>query len=139
MRSSHTAAAVNAVFDDENLIGYGGLEPAVRLAERCGLPTLVDRHLHITGAANSGGACATAKVMSVVAGMLAGADSIDDLCDMRVHVVSESVVWRSVDVDDVTPGLCPRPVPTVTCVAGNGWVRSSRESPRAPAPSGGHR
>jgi Transposase DDE domain group 1 len=83
MRSSHTAAAVSAIFDDENLIGYGGLEPTVRLAERCGLPTLVDRHLHITDAANSGGACATAKVMSIVAGMLAGADSIDDLDRLR--------------------------------------------------------
>jgi hypothetical protein len=31
MRSSHTAAAVSAVFDDENLIGYGGLEPTVRM------------------------------------------------------------------------------------------------------------
>jgi hypothetical protein len=41
MRSSHTAAAVSAVFDDARLVGYGGLEPVVRLAERCGLPELV--------------------------------------------------------------------------------------------------
>ena len=49
-------------------------------------------------------------------------------CDMRSHVVSESVDWRSTDVDSVTSGQCSRPVPTVTCVAGDGWVRSSRES-----------
>jgi SRSO17 transposase len=42
-------------------------------------------------------------------------------------------------VDGVTSSLCLWLVPTVTCVAGDGWVRSSRESPRAPVPSGGHR
>lgn len=33
---------VSARFDDPNLVGYGGLTPVVRLAERCGLPVLVD-------------------------------------------------------------------------------------------------
>ena len=60
-------------------------------------------------------------------------------CDMRSHVVSESVEWRSADVDGVTSGQCSRPVPTVTCVAGNGWVRSSRENPRGPVPAGVYR
>jgi hypothetical protein len=83
MRSSHTAAAVSAVFDDENLIGYGGLEPVVRLAERCGLPDLVAERVRITGAANSGGANPVAKVMSLVAGMAAGADSIEDVDRLR--------------------------------------------------------
>jgi hypothetical protein len=76
-------AAVSAVFDDANLIGYGGLEPVVRLAERCGLPDLARRHLRIMGAANSGGANPAAKVMSLVAGMVAGADSIDDIDRLR--------------------------------------------------------
>jgi hypothetical protein len=83
MRSSHTAAAVSAVFDDANLIGYGGLEPVVRLAERCGLADLVARHVRIAGAANSGGANPAAKVMSLVAGMAAGADSIEDVDRLR--------------------------------------------------------
>jgi Transposase DDE domain group 1 len=83
MRSSHTAAAVTAIFDDANLIGYGGLEPVMRLAERCGLPDLVGEHLRITRAANSGGANPAAKVMSLVAGMAAGADSIDDIDRLR--------------------------------------------------------
>ena len=48
--------------------------------------------------------------------------------------MSESVDWRSADVDDVTSGQCSRPVPTVTCVAGNGWVRSSRGKPKGPCP-----
>jgi hypothetical protein len=83
MRSSHTAAAVSAVFDDANLVGYGGLEPVVRLAERCGLPDLVAEQVQIADAANSGGAFPAAKVMSVVAAMVAGADSIDDVDRLR--------------------------------------------------------
>ena len=47
-------------------------------------------------------------------------------CDVKSHSVSKSVDWRSTDVDDVTSGQCPGPVPTVACVAGNGWVRSPR-------------
>jgi hypothetical protein len=34
-----------ARFDETNLIGYAGLVPVVRLAERAGLPALVGRHL----------------------------------------------------------------------------------------------
>jgi hypothetical protein len=83
VRSSHTATAVSAVFDDENLIGYGGLEPVVRLAERCGLAELIRRYLRIGGAVNSGGAFPAAKVMSVVAGMVAGADCIDGVDRLR--------------------------------------------------------
>jgi hypothetical protein len=83
MRSSHTAAAVSAVFDEANLIGYGGLEPVVRLAEVCELPDLVARLVSIRDAANSGGANPQAKVMSLVAGMVAGADSIDDINRLR--------------------------------------------------------
>ena len=94
MRSSPTAAAVDAVFDDANLIGYSGLEPVVRLAERCGLPDLVTEHVRIDDAPNSGGANAAAKVVSLVAGMVAGARYIDvprsalrDGCDLHpVHV-----------------------------------------------------
>ena len=83
MRSSHTPAAVDAVFDEENLIKYGGLEPVVRLAQRCGLPDLVDQRVRITGAANSAGANPAAKVVSLVAGMTTGADSIDDMDQLR--------------------------------------------------------
>ena len=61
-------------------------------------------------------------------------------CDTKSHVVSE---FRRLEVrrdaEDVTSGQCSRSVPASTCVAGNGWVRSSGESPRAPAPTGCHR
>ena len=45
----------------------------------------------------------------------------------------------STDVDCVVPGQCSEPVPTRTCAASDGGVRSSGESPRVPVPSGDHR
>ncbi|MEN3586707.1 IS1380 family transposase, partial [Streptomyces sp. ZYX-F-203] len=83
MQSSHAAAAASVTFDEPNLVADAGLVPLVKLAERTGLPELARRHLRITGAANSGGANPDAKVMSLVAGMCAGADSIEDLHRLR--------------------------------------------------------
>jgi hypothetical protein len=83
MQSSHAAAAVDVVFDDPNLIGDAGLVPVVALAEQVGLPGLVAEHVSITGAANSAGANPAAKVMSLLAGMVAGADSIEDVDRLR--------------------------------------------------------
>ena len=83
MKSSHTAAATFAAFDDPNLLASGGLAPAVRLAERCRLPTLARDKVQLKDAANGAGAAVGAKVMSLVAGMLAGADSIDDTDVLR--------------------------------------------------------
>jgi hypothetical protein len=84
MQSSHAAAAVDVVFDDPNLIGDGGLGPVVALAERIGVAGLVTDRVKITGAANSGGANAGAKVMTLLAAMVAGADSIDDTDRLRL-------------------------------------------------------
>ncbi|MCX4594637.1 IS1380 family transposase [Streptomyces sp. NBC_01549] len=83
MKVSHTSAAVSAAFDDPNLIAYAGLVPVMRLAERGGLSRLVAENVKLTGASNSAGAAADAKVTSIVAGMAAGADSIDDLNVLR--------------------------------------------------------
>jgi len=67
----------NAVFDDPNLIGSAGLVPVMRLAERPGLNDLLEQRLSVPSAN------AAAKAACVVAGMLAGADSIDDLDVLR--------------------------------------------------------
>jgi transposase InsO family protein len=83
VRSSHNAARVDAVFDEPNLIADAGLVPVVRLAERAGLPGLVSETVRISGAGNSGGANPAAKVMTLVAAMAAGADSIDDAGRLR--------------------------------------------------------
>ncbi len=77
VRVSH---AISPVFDDPNLVSCGGLAPVVALAERCGLHELVAKTLTLTG---EGSACAEVKVPALVAGMIAGADSIDDMDLLR--------------------------------------------------------
>jgi hypothetical protein len=72
------------VFDDPNLLADGGLLPVMGLAEKLDIAGLVDERVRIVGAANSGGANAGAKVMSVLAGMVAGGDSIEDLDRLRL-------------------------------------------------------
>jgi hypothetical protein len=62
------------------VIAYAGLEPVMRLAQRCGLDALVGEHVQIAGPA---GANAPAKVASIVAGMAGGADSIEDVDALR--------------------------------------------------------
>jgi hypothetical protein len=83
MQSCHAATAVDVTFDEPNLIADAGLVPVVALAEQIGLPDLVTEHVKIAGAANSAGANPAAKVMSLLAGMVAGADSIDDIDRLR--------------------------------------------------------
>ena len=80
---SHAAESVDAVFDDPNLIADAGLVPVVALAEQVGLPGLVAEHVRISDADNSAGANPAAKVMSLLAGMVAGADSIADVDRLR--------------------------------------------------------
>lgn len=58
MLVSHTPAAVSVCFDEENLVSPTGLMPVMRLAKDAGLHSLV-------------------------AGMVAGADSIDEMTVLR--------------------------------------------------------
>jgi Transposase DDE domain group 1 len=83
MKVSHAAVAVDVAFDDPNLIADAGLVPVLTLAEQIGLPELVAEHVVITGAANSAGANPAAKVLSLLAGMVTGADSIEDMDRLR--------------------------------------------------------
>jgi hypothetical protein len=67
-------------FDDPNLVSLAGLVPVMALAERAGLAGLVAGHVR------PGGDCgvnASLKVGCLVAGMAAGADSIDDMGVLR--------------------------------------------------------
>ena len=77
---SHAGPTRAAVFDDPNLVSCAGLVPAVALAGRAGLVQLADRHLTVPGGA---GVAAGAKVSALVAGMVAGADSITDMDLLR--------------------------------------------------------
>jgi hypothetical protein len=76
---SHSPARMRAVFDDPNLLAHAGLAPLLALAGRAGLPGL------LAGAAPAGpcGANSATKAMCLVAGMAAGADSIDDMDLLR--------------------------------------------------------
>jgi hypothetical protein len=84
---------MSAVFDDPNLIGSAGLVPVLGLCDRIGLRELAQDWIGVggLGKSNSG-----AKVMSLVAGMVAGADSIDDL-DVLRHGGMDRVFtdWRA--------------------------------------------
>ena len=80
MKLSHTLRASSAAFDDPNLVSAGGLVPVLALAESAGLRDLADEHLTVP---TDKGANAGLKVASLVAGMVAGADSIDDMALLR--------------------------------------------------------
>jgi hypothetical protein len=80
MQLSHTLPVASAVFDDPNLVSCAGLVPITALAQKCGLAALADEHLSVP---TDKGANAGAKVSALVAGMVAGADSIDDMALLR--------------------------------------------------------
>ena len=80
MRLSHARRAISVRFDDPNLVSCVGLVPVMALAQRSGLATLLAERLTI---AAKGGVNAAAKVLAVVAGMVCGADSIDDMDLLR--------------------------------------------------------
>lgn len=77
MRVCHS---LEPVFDDPNLIAFGGLPAVMRLAEQAGLYDLVDTHVTVPGTA---GANTSTKVSAIVGGLVVGADSISDLDVLR--------------------------------------------------------
>jgi hypothetical protein len=76
VRLRYDAPVTAMTFDDPNLVSCAGLVPVMRLAQQAGL------HEAVTGLVRlptDKGANPAGKVATIVAGMLAGADSIDDL------------------------------------------------------------
>jgi hypothetical protein len=81
---SHRFAAESAVFDDENLVSLAGLVPVMRLAEQTGLGELLAEKVSIGAPrVKSGAANPAPKLATLIAGMCAGADSIDDVGVLR--------------------------------------------------------
>ena len=80
MQLSHTRPVVSATFDDPNLVSAAGLVPVMKIAKDAGLHRLADERLSVP---TDKGANAGLKVASLVAGMVAGADSIDDMALLR--------------------------------------------------------
>jgi hypothetical protein len=86
VRLSHDLPKTHVSFDDPNLVSRAGLVPVMALAEKAGLSGLVGEHL------STGGPCGVnghLKAGCLVAGMAAGADSIDDLDVLRHGAMSE--------------------------------------------------
>jgi Transposase DDE domain group 1 len=72
------------LFDDERLVSSVGLVPVMALAEQAGLSELVAERVRVASTrVASAGVNPAGKLASIIAGMVAGADSIDDLQVVR--------------------------------------------------------
>jgi hypothetical protein len=87
VRLLHDLAKIHVTFDDPNLVSRAGLVPVMALAQRAALADLAGEHVRI---ARRCGANPQVKVPCVVAGMIGGADSIDDL-DLLRHGAMRSL------------------------------------------------
>ena len=76
----HGLAKIHATFDDPHLVSQAGLVPVMALAQRAGLGDLAREHVRLSLPC---GVNAHVKVACLVAGMIAGADSIDDVDLLR--------------------------------------------------------
>ena len=84
MKLPHGWSRTTPRFDDENLVSCAGLVPVMALAERAGLSELISSKVAITTTRVASAAVNPAgKLTSIIAGMVAGADSIDDLDVIR--------------------------------------------------------
>ena len=86
MKLSHGWSKATPLFDDERLVSSAGLVPVMALAEQTGLSELVAERVRVTSVAPrvaSAGVNPAGKVTSIIAGMAAGADSVDDLQVIR--------------------------------------------------------
>ena len=115
MQLSHTVSNVSVAFDDPNLVACAGLAPVMELARRAGLPDLVASKVKV---GVPGGVFPAVKVPALIAGMIAGADSIDDL-----------ELLRHGGMDRLLPGYMPPPPTAHSCavsrsVTSANWTRS---------------
>src|SRR3954453_17425373 len=84
VRVSHRFTADSARFDEDNLVSHAGLVPLLGLAEQTRLSEIIAEKVSITTPRiKSGAANPAPKLVDVIAGMCAGADSIDDLDVLR--------------------------------------------------------
>jgi hypothetical protein len=84
VRVSHRFIAGSARFDEDNLVSHAGLVPLLGLAEQTRLPEIIAEKVSITTSRiKSGAANPAPKLLGVIAGMCAGADSIQDLDVLR--------------------------------------------------------
>jgi Transposase DDE domain group 1 len=93
MRSSHVVLdQVDAAFDDERLVANAGLLLPATLADRLGIEQAADELIDLgerPGAARPG-----RKILTVVHGLLAGGDSIDDVEVLRAGATARVLGHR---------------------------------------------
>jgi DNA-binding beta-propeller fold protein YncE len=81
---SHTWSKATPKFDDQDLVSCAGLVPVMGLAERAGLSELISGKVALRSSTVASAAVNPAgKLASIIAGMAAGADCIDDLDVLR--------------------------------------------------------
>jgi hypothetical protein len=80
MQVSHRPSVLSVSFDEPDLVASAGLLPVMVLARDAGLHELADQRLSVP---TDKGANPGLKTVSLVAGMFAGADSIDDMALLR--------------------------------------------------------
>jgi hypothetical protein len=84
VKLSHAWSRATPLFDDQHLVSDAGLVPVMALAEQAGLSEVVAERVKLTSSrVASAGVNPVGKVTSIIAGMAAGADSIDDLQVIR--------------------------------------------------------
>ena len=84
MHSSYTFTVGSAVFDEPNLVSAAGLVPVMELAEQAGLSRLIGEQVDLASTrVKSGAVNPVGKLTAIIAGMMCGADSIDDVGVLR--------------------------------------------------------
>ncbi|WP_028478657.1 IS1380 family transposase [Nocardia sp. CNY236] len=80
----HRFAEDSARFDDDDLVSCAGLVPVMRLAEQTGLTSMLSEKVVIAAPRiKSGSANPAPELATLIAGMCAGADCIDDIDLLR--------------------------------------------------------
>jgi len=108
VKASHAFSAVSQSFDEPNLVSHGGLLTAAVLTERIGLWPLVAGALTVPGPT---GVNSAAKTATVLAGMLSGADSFDDLDVLRAGGTRSSLDGRAGGLSTTAVALADRAGP----------------------------
>jgi hypothetical protein len=113
-----------------------GLLPVMRLAEKAGLRALADRWLSVP---TDKGANAGLKVESIVAGMVAGADSIDDMALLRHGGMKKlfTSCYAPSTLGSFLRTFTFGHVRQLDAVAARVLVNLAREAPIVPVPSDG--
>ena len=115
MHSSYTFTAGSAVFDEQNLVSAAGLVPVLELAEQTGLSRLIGEHVELPSTRVKSGAVNPAgKLTTIIAGMMCGADSIDDANVLRAewHATGVRRGVRALDGGDVAAASSASGMPT---------------------------